>query len=139
MVPTRTFLHCDSAGASTPNRSHLFRFSKVLRLSGEVFIALGTLPRLSGENGPGEIHSPCHLLPGTDVKPCLTEGKQALPRAAAVREVVMCRDRGFPRQTHLGSKLSSPLTVCLECLTSPLWVSICSAVNGSPHSNLLRW
>ena len=90
-----------------------------------MFVALGALPRLSGENGPGEIHSPCHLLPGTDAKPCLTEGKQALPRAAAVREVVMCRDWGFPRQTHLDSKLSSPLTVCLECPTSPLWVSIC--------------
>ena len=115
------------------------RFSKVLRLSGEVFIALGILPRLSRENGPREIHSLCHLLPGADVKPCLPERKQALPRAAAVREVVTCWDQGFPRRTHLGSKLSSPLTVCLECPTSPLWVSICSIVNRSPHFDLLRW
>lgn len=53
-------------------------------------MALGTLLRLSGENGPGDIHIPGHLLAGTDVKSQPLAGKQDLPSVPAVRDVVMC-------------------------------------------------
>lgn len=54
-----------------------------------MFIALGILLRLSGENGPGDIHRLGHLLAGTDIKSQPLAGKQDLPRAPAVRDVVM--------------------------------------------------
>lgn len=55
-----------------------------------MFIALGILLRLSGENGPGDIHILGHLLAGTDVKSQPLAGREDLPSAPAVRDMVMC-------------------------------------------------
>lgn len=55
-----------------------------------MFITLGILRRLSGENGPGDIRRLSHLLAGTDMTSQPLAGKQDLPRVSAVRDVGMC-------------------------------------------------
>lgn len=52
----------DSVRAPTPKQS------QILCHSGGGFTALGILPRLSGENGPGETHTFRHLFAGSDIK-----------------------------------------------------------------------
>lgn len=82
--------HCGSAGAPTPERSHLLASATFSAAPGGTVYAPGILPRLSGENGPGETDILCHLLAGTDIKSQPLESKQDFPDAPAIRREVMC-------------------------------------------------
>lgn len=80
----RTSLHHDSFRAPTPKQSQVVCHSQ------GVFIALGVLPKVNGENGPGEMHTLCHLLAGTDMKSHPLESKQNLLSGPTIGQVVMC-------------------------------------------------
>lgn len=52
---------------------------------GGMFIDPGILPRLSAENGSGEVHELCHLLKGRDIQSEPLQGDQDVPSAPAAR------------------------------------------------------